>query len=105
MRPPPATPTRRWSNLASQEYFGAVRADALTLPLITCHFREVRAGEPARVLSFYAKKARGLMARFAIEGRIDRASGLKDFAAAGYGFQPSLSGDADWVFTRPHPLG
>jgi cytoplasmic iron level regulating protein YaaA (DUF328/UPF0246 family) len=91
-------------NLASQEYFGAVRPEALKSPLITCHFKETREGEPPRVLSFYAKKARGLMARFAIEGRIDRAQGLKDFAAAGYSFAPSLSSDTDWVFTRPHPL-
>jgi cytoplasmic iron level regulating protein YaaA (DUF328/UPF0246 family) len=88
-------------NLASQEYFGSVRMEALKLPLVTCHFKETREGEAPRVLSFFAKKARGMMARFVIEGRLDRPAGLKDFKVAGYGFQPALSSDADWVFTRP----
>jgi cytoplasmic iron level regulating protein YaaA (DUF328/UPF0246 family) len=90
-------------NLASQEYFAAVRTDALKLPLIACHFRETREGEPGRVISFYAKKARGLMARFAILGRVDRPEGLKDFTTAGYAYQPALSTPIDWVFTRPQP--
>ena len=90
-------------NLASQEYFGAVRPAALKGPLVTCHFKETRDGEPPKVASFYAKKARGLMARFAIEGRIDRAEGLKAFNGGGYAFQPALSSAGDWVFTRPHP--
>jgi cytoplasmic iron level regulating protein YaaA (DUF328/UPF0246 family) len=90
-------------NLASQEYFGAVRKAALKPPLSTCHFKETREGEPPRVASFFAKKARGLMARFAIEGRIDRAEGLKDFTGAGYRYRPDLSTETDWLFTRPHP--
>ena len=89
-------------NLASQEYFGAVDVGALGHPVVTCHFREEKAGE-ARVISFYAKHARGLMARFAIDHRIDRAEGLKAFDVAGYSFRPEQSGDADWVFARPQP--
>jgi cytoplasmic iron level regulating protein YaaA (DUF328/UPF0246 family) len=92
-------------NLASQEYFGAVDASVLKAPVITCHFKEIRPGEAPRMLSFYAKKARGLMARYAIEHRIDRAEGLKGFDAGGYAYQASLSTDADWTFCRPHPLG
>ena len=87
-------------NLASQEYFGAVDRKALTLPVVSCHFREIRAEEPAKIISFYAKKARGLMARFAIDQRLDRAEGLKDFTVAGYGFDPAASSAEDWVFTR-----
>lgn len=89
-------------NLASQEYFGAVDAKALKMPSITFRFQEEKDGE-ARVLGFYAKKARGLMARFAIDGRIDRAEGLKAFDSAGYGFKPKLSTNAEWVFSRPQP--
>ena len=63
-------------NLASQEYFGAVDAKALKLPVVTCHFKEEKAGE-LRVLGFFAKKARGRMARYAIDNRIDRAEGLR----------------------------
>ena len=89
-------------NLASQEYFGAVDAKALKLPVVTCHFKEEKGGE-LRVLGFFAKKARGRMARYVIDNRIDKAEGLKGFDLDGYRFQPSLSTDADWVFARPQP--
>lgn len=89
-------------NLASQEYFGAVDARALKLPLVTCHFKEEKEGR-LRVLGFYAKKARGMMARFAIDGRVERAEALKAFDKGGYAFRPELSTDSDWVFARPQP--
>lgn len=87
-------------NLASQEYFGAVDRKALTLPVVNCHFKEIKGAEPAKVISFYAKKARGLMARFAVDERIDRAEGLKAFTVGGYAFDAAASTDEDWVFTR-----
>ncbi len=87
-------------NLASQEYFGAVDRKALKLPVVSCHFRELKGEEPAKVISFYAKKARGLMARFVIDHRIDRAEGLKAFTSGGYAFDPPASAAEDWVFTR-----
>jgi cytoplasmic iron level regulating protein YaaA (DUF328/UPF0246 family) len=87
-------------NLASQEYFGAVDRKALKLPVVACHFREIKGEEPAKIISFYAKRARGMMARFAIDQRLDRAEGLKDFKAAGYGFDAKASTTEDWVFTR-----
>ena len=86
-------------NLASQEYFGAVDARALKLPVVNVHFREEKDGE-SRVISFFAKKARGSMARYAIENRIDRAEGLKAFDRGGYGFQAISSTENDWIFTR-----
>jgi hypothetical protein len=89
-------------NLASQEYFGAVDAKALKLKTINCAFKDEKDGK-LRILGFYAKKARGQMARFAIDGRIDRAEGLKDFASGGYRFQPTLSTAEEWVFTRKQP--
>jgi cytoplasmic iron level regulating protein YaaA (DUF328/UPF0246 family) len=89
-------------NLASQEYFGAVKVEALRMPVIACHFKEVKDGE-ARIISFYAKKARGLMARFVIDGRIDRPDGLKDFTVQGYAFDSRHSDAANWTFTRPQP--
>jgi hypothetical protein len=87
-------------NLASQEYFGAVDRKALKLPVVSCHFRELKGSEPPKVISFYAKKARGLMARYAIDHRIDRAEGLKSFTAAGYAFDPAASTGDDWIFVR-----
>lgn len=89
-------------NLASQEYFGAVDARALKLPLVTCLFLEEKDGEH-RQISFYAKKARGLMARYAIDQRIERAEDLRAFDTAGYAWSRERSTDAEWVFTRPQP--
>ena len=89
-------------NLASQEYFGAVDAKALKLPVVTCHFKEEK-GNELRVLGFFAKRARGRMARYVIDNRIDRAEGLKGFDLDGYGFRADLSTDADWVFARLQP--
>jgi cytoplasmic iron level regulating protein YaaA (DUF328/UPF0246 family) len=87
-------------NLASQEYFGAVDREALTLPVVACAFLEIKGEAAPKMISFYAKKARGLMARFAIDQRIDRAEGLKDFTAAGYRFDTAASNDQTWVFSR-----
>ena len=89
-------------NLARQEYFGAVDAKALKLKTINCAFKDEKDGK-LRILGFYAKKARGQMARFAIDGRIDQAEGLKDFTSGGYRFQPTLSTAEEWVFTRKQP--
>ncbi|CAN5264131.1 peroxide stress protein YaaA [soil metagenome] len=86
-------------NLASQEYFGAVDAKALKVPVVTPHFREEKDGE-SRIISFYAKKARGTMTRFAIDERIDDAQALKAFDRDGYRFDKAASTDTDWIFIR-----
>lgn len=86
-------------NLASQEYFGAVDAKALKLPVVTPQFREEKNGE-SRIISFFAKKARGSMARFAIDERLERAEGLKAFDRDGYGFDKAASTESEWIFTR-----
>jgi hypothetical protein len=89
-------------NCASQEYFGAVDRAALTLPVLNCRFLEEQDGE-ARIVSFYAKKARGLMARYAIDNRIERAADLKGFDTAGYRFVADQSSDDTFTFARPQP--
>ena len=89
-------------NCASNEYFGAVDAKSLKLPVVTCRFLEEKDGQ-ARMISFYAKKARGLMARYAIDNRIDRAEALKGFDTAGYRFQAQESDAQIWTFSRPQP--
>jgi cytoplasmic iron level regulating protein YaaA (DUF328/UPF0246 family) len=86
-------------NLASQEYFGAVDLKALSLPVVSCAFKE-RKGNELKIISFYAKKARGLMARYAIDQRVDRVEGLKDFTTAGYAYDRVLSSEGEWIFTR-----
>jgi len=89
-------------NCASGEYFGAVDRGALKVPVISCRFLEEKDGE-AKIISFYAKKARGLMARYAIDHRIDRAADLRSFASQGYRFVPELSSDEEFTFARPQP--
>lgn len=86
-------------NLASQEYFGAVDARALKLPIVTPHFREEKDGE-SRIISFFAKRARGTMARFAIDERLETAADLKAFDRDGYRFDKAASTETDWIFTR-----
>ena len=95
-------PDRTLVNLASQEYFGAVDVKALTIPVVTTKFFEEKDGS-SKIISFYAKKARGLMARYVIDNRIERANDLRAFDVAGYSFQKSASSDTEWVFSRPQP--
>ncbi|WP_333587967.1 peroxide stress protein YaaA [Phenylobacterium sp.] len=89
-------------NLASQEYFGAVDARALKRPLLNIRFLEEKDGQ-ARIVSFYAKKARGLMARFAIDNRLERVEDLKAFDREGYRFVAGESQPGEWTFMRPQP--
>lgn len=89
-------------NCASQEYFGAVDLKAINLPVVHTRFFEEKDGS-SKIISFYAKKARGLMARYAIDNRIERAEDLKSFDTEGYRFQKSASSDTEWVFSRPQP--
>jgi cytoplasmic iron level regulating protein YaaA (DUF328/UPF0246 family) len=86
-------------NLASQEYFKAVDQKTLKLPVITIHFKEHKEGR-YQVVGFFAKQARGLMARYAILNRITDPEQLKGFAEEGYEFSAPLSTAQDWVFVR-----
>lgn len=89
-------------NAASEEYFGAVDRKALKSPVVATRFVEEKDGE-SRVISFFAKRARGALARWAIDNRIDRAADLRAFDGDGYRFQAAASSDAEFVFTRPQP--
>lgn len=86
-------------NCASQEYFGAVDQKALKLSVVTPQFYELKNGAP-KIVSFFAKKARGAMARFIVENRIDRVDGLKDFDLGGYRFVEADADGATLVFHR-----
>ncbi len=89
-------------NCASQEYFGAADRKALKLRVITPVFMEVKDDKP-RIVSFFAKRARGAMARFVVENRVTQADGIKDFASGGYAYDPDLSEGDKWVFLRDYP--
>jgi len=87
-------------NLASNEYFKSVQPKKLNARIITPVFKDTKNGAQ-KIISFYAKKARGLMTRYIIENNIDNAEALKDFDVAGYQFEASQSSENEWVFTRP----
>jgi cytoplasmic iron level regulating protein YaaA (DUF328/UPF0246 family) len=89
-------------NLASEEYFGAVDRKALKAPVIDVRFEEERDGH-RKVLSFFAKQARGRMARWAIDNRIERAADLTGFAVDGYRIDRTRSTDEALVFWRHQP--
>ncbi len=86
-------------NCASQEYFGAVDLKALKLKVVTPVFMEDKNGTP-KIVSFYAKRARGAMARYVIQHRITDIAALQDFDSGGYVFQPQLSASMKPVFLR-----
>ncbi|MGB0843973.1 MAG: peroxide stress protein YaaA [Alphaproteobacteria bacterium] len=86
-------------NLASNEYFKSVKVKALNKPVLNVNFMEYKDGV-AKVISFNAKKARGMMARFMAEQKVDKPEGLKDFQIDRYSFDNSLSADGKWVFSR-----
>lgn len=88
--------------LASNEYAKPVDRKGLSSPFIMFNFKEVKDGK-TRAIMLYAKQARGMMARWAIENRITKANDLKKFSVGGYKFSNSLSMDEEWVFTRPQP--
>jgi cytoplasmic iron level regulating protein YaaA (DUF328/UPF0246 family) len=87
-------------NCASQEYFGAVPVDALNLRVINPIFMEDKPGGP-KIVSFYAKKARGSMARYVIQRRLSDAESLLEFDLGGYVYRPELSKENSPVFVRP----
>lgn len=91
-------------NCASQEYFGAADRKALKLRVITPTFMELKDTKP-RIVSFFAKRARGAMARYVIENRLTKAEDIKDFRSGGYCFDPDLSEGDKWVFLRDYPDG
>ena len=97
-----ATKSNVLVNCASQEYFGAVDLSALTPQVITPVFMEYKAGK-AKIVRFFAKKARGAMARYIIQNRLTQSDDLKGFDSGGYSYQPDQSDAHKWVFLRDYP--
>ena len=86
-------------NLASKEYFEAVTVAALPGRVLAIDFRDDHGGE-LRFNTFVAKKARGAMARFMIDERLEAPAGLKAFDGFGYSYSDDLSDDERWTFVR-----
>ena len=89
-------------NLASDEYFRAADTDALKSNVVSAMFLNVKDGE-ARKLMYHVKFGRGLMARWIMDNRVDRAEGLKDFNSDGYAFDAKASSERELVFSRKQP--
>ncbi|PSS56560.1 peroxide stress protein YaaA [Pseudomonas sp. BBP2017] len=89
-------------NLASNEYFSAVKRNALKARIINTEFRDFKNGQ-YKIISFYAKKARGMMSRFVIQERINDPEQLKQFDVQGYYYSAEQSKPDNLVFLRDHP--
>ncbi|WP_430972266.1 peroxide stress protein YaaA [Sunxiuqinia rutila] len=88
-------------NLASNEYFKAVDPKKIEGEIISPAFKDLKNGK-YKIISFYAKKARGLMSRFIVQNNISNPEDLKAFDLDGYYFNNELSKGKNWVFTRDH---
>lgn len=86
-------------NLASNEYFKAVKPKLLKVPIITPIFKDYKNGK-LKMISFFAKKARGLMVRYIVDNNIEKTEDLKGFNYEGYAFDANLSTNKELVFTR-----
>ncbi|MFT4997656.1 MAG: cytoplasmic iron level regulating protein YaaA (DUF328/UPF0246 family) [Flavobacteriales bacterium] len=87
-------------NLASNEYFKSVQLKQLDADMVTPVFKDYKNGK-YKIISFYAKKARGMMAAYIINNKINKAEDIKGFNSEGYRFNSDMTAGSDWVFTRP----
>ncbi|MDR5738121.1 MULTISPECIES: peroxide stress protein YaaA [unclassified Caballeronia] len=86
-------------NCASEEYFRSVKPKLLDAPVVSPVFEDWKGGR-YKIISFHAKRARGLMARYAVQNRIDEPEALKGFDSEGYRFDEEASNDTTYVFRR-----
>lgn len=86
-------------NLASNEYFKAVDTKSLKVPVVTANFKDFKNGE-YKMISFFAKAARGMMARYVVDTNAKTIDDLKGFNYEGYSFSEPMSKDNDLVFIR-----
>ncbi len=89
-------------NLASNEYFRVVQSHALDADVITPVFKDLK-GDKYKVISFFAKRARGQMARFIIDHELNEPDAMKKFKTDGYRFNKAQSSAREWVFIRDKP--
>ncbi len=86
-------------NLASHEYFKAVKPKQLQGRVITPQFKQ-RKGDEYKMIGLYAKRARGLLSRYIIQHQLQDPEAIKAFDAEGYAYDAALSNGEQWVFTR-----
>lgn len=93
---------RQLVNLASNEYFDSVQTAGLEADIITPVFKDLKKGKYV-IVSFYAKKARGMMINYMVRNRLKKPEELKGFDVAGYEFNTELSNESTFTFTRDEP--
>lgn len=86
-------------NLASQEYYKALKAKKLKMKVVTPHFKEDKGGK-LKIVALFAKKARGAMADYVVRNRITEPSGLIGFDYEGYSYREDLSDEENMIFAR-----
>jgi len=86
-------------NLASNEYFKAIKIKSLDARVVTPVFKDWKNGN-YKIISFFAKKARGMMSRFIIQNQIHDSERIKLFNSGGYSFDGKISTESEWIFTR-----
>jgi cytoplasmic iron level regulating protein YaaA (DUF328/UPF0246 family) len=86
-------------NLASNEYFKAIKPKLLKVPMVTPVFKDYKNGN-LKIIAFFAKKARGMMVRYIVDNNIEQPEDLKGFNYGDYAFDSNLSTDTELVFTR-----
>ncbi len=89
-------------NLASNEYYKAVKSKLLDAPVLNIDFKDTKEGK-TRIIAFYAKVARGMLAREIINHEVNDVEQIKSLSFAGYQYREDLSKDLNWVFERPQP--
>jgi len=89
-------------NLASNEYFKSVKKAKVNRPILTLNFKDTKDGK-TRVIGFYAKRARGMMARALIQNRVNCISEIKQIVIDNYRYNEALSTTHDWVYERTQP--
>jgi cytoplasmic iron level regulating protein YaaA (DUF328/UPF0246 family) len=89
-------------NLASNEYYKAVKPKLLKSKVVNIDFKDTKAGK-TRIISYYAKTARGMLARAMIDHQVSEVEQIKSLSFAGYRYRDDLSKDLHWVFERPQP--
>jgi cytoplasmic iron level regulating protein YaaA (DUF328/UPF0246 family) len=99
-----ATKSKVLVNLASNEYYQVVNSKRLAADVITPVFKDWKNGQ-YKIISFFAKKARGMMSAYIIQERLKKPEAIKGFSTAGYVYNEAMSSPREWVFTRDAAAG
>ncbi|MBC8318289.1 MAG: peroxide stress protein YaaA, partial [Desulfobulbaceae bacterium] len=89
-------------NLASNEYFKAIKPRKLHAAVLNINFKEIKNGK-AKTIAIFAKQARGMMTEYILKNKIEDTDEIKKFTTEGYSYSPADSDDKQWTFCRRQP--